>query len=57
MVARVITGSTIHPLSRSSTTDANVGGGSPFSADSRVTRSTSPPMVDGRKFPTNRPAR
>ncbi len=50
-------GSTIHPDMRSSTTDANGAAESPVSAPSRVTRNTSPPTVDGRKFPTNRLAR
>ena len=38
----VMTGSTSQPVSRSSTTEANVPGDSPVSRDSRLTRSTSP---------------
>ncbi len=56
-VARLMTGSTTHPVSRSSTTDANERGRSPLCADNLVTRSTSPPIVVGRKFETNNPAR
>ena len=52
-----MTGSTIQPVSRSSTTDANDRGVSPLPPDRRVTRSTSPPIVVGRKFETNSPAR
>ena len=53
----VMTGSTSQPVSRSSTTDANVPGDSPVSRDRRLTRSTSPPMVVGSTFDTNWPAR
>ncbi len=52
------TGRTIQPVSRSITTEANTE--VPGTVDelvSRLTRSTSPPMVEGRKFPTNWPAR
>ena len=38
-------------------TDANEPGRSPFPEDTRVTRSTSPPMVDGRKLETNMAAK
>ena len=50
-------GSTSQPLRRSSTTEANEPGDSPLPAERRVMRSTSPPIVEGRKFPTNNPAR
>ena len=55
--ATVMTGRTSHPVSRSSTTDANVAGVSPVSRDSRLTRNTSPPIVVGRTLETNCPAR
>ena len=54
---RVITGSTSQPVSRSSTTEANDAADSPFSFESRDTRSTSPPIVVGSTFDTNNPAR
>ncbi len=54
--AMVMTGRTSHPVSRSSTTEAKVPGDSPVSRDSRLTRSTSPPMVVGSTFDTNWPA-
>ena len=52
------TGRTIQPVSRSITTEAKTE--VPGTGDeelSRLTRSTSPPIVEGRKFPTNWPAR
>ena len=56
-VTSEITGSTSQPVSRSSTTEAKLRGDSPLPAARRLTRSTSPPMVVGRKFETNSPAR
>ncbi len=53
----VMTGSTTQPVSRSSTTEANVPGLSPFSLDRRDTRTTSPPMVLGSALETNWPAK
>ena len=50
-------GSTTNPVSRSSTTAAHASVVFPVSADDRLTRRTSPPIVDGRRFPTNWPAR
>lgn len=47
-----MTGSTTIPLSRSSTTDANGTAQLPISRVNRRTRSTSPPIVDSKKFPT-----
>jgi hypothetical protein len=55
--AKVMRGSTTHPLSRSRTTEAKVAGVSPFSWESRETRTTSPPMVVGSTLETNWPAR
>jgi hypothetical protein len=52
----VMTGRTSQPVRRSSTTEANVPGDSPVSLLSRLTRSTSPPIVVGRTLETNWPA-
>ena len=51
-----MTGSTTHPVSRSSTTEAKLSGLRPSRATSRLTRSTSPPMVVGSTLATNWPA-
>ena len=53
----VMSGSTSQPVRRSSTTEAKVSGVSPFSAERRLTRKTSPPIVVGRTFDTNWPAK
>ena len=50
-------GSTTQPLTRSSTTDANEPGVSPVVAPNRLTRTTSPPIVEGSTLLTNIPAR
>ena len=53
----VMTGSTIQPVSRSRTTEANVVGVCPLSRASRETRRASPPMVLGNTLPMNWPAK
>ena len=53
----VRSGSTTKPLSRSMTTDAKAMSPVPVDFAARLTRSTSPPMVDGSTLPTNWPAR
>jgi hypothetical protein len=56
--ARVRSGSTIQPVSRSITTEAKTEvHGTVEELVRRLTRRTSPPIVEGRKFPTNWPAR
>ncbi len=50
-------GRTTKPVSRSSTTAAKASVVLPVSAEERLMRRTSPPIVDGRRFPTNCPAR
>ena len=50
-------GRATNPVSRSSTTDANATSRAPMSRAVRVTRSTSPPTVDGSTLPTNWPAK
>ena len=50
-------GSATKPLSRSMTTDANAMSLAPVVFAARLTRSTSPPIVDGSTLPTNCPAR
>ena len=50
-------GSATKPLRRSMTTDANAMSPVPVVFVARLTRRTSPPMVDGRTLPTNCPAR
>ena len=53
----VRSGSATKPLSRSMTTDAKATSPAPVDLAARLTRSTSPPIVDGSTLPTNWPAR
>ena len=53
----VMAGSTIQPVSRSSTTEAAEASVLPVYFDRRAMRSTSPPMVVGRALETNWPAK
>ena len=46
-------GSATKPVSRSSTTDPKAIGEESTVVEARETRSTSPPIVDGRTLPTN----
>ena len=51
----VITGKTSHPLNRSKTTEVKLIGPSSVSFVNRLTLTTSPPTVVGRKLETNCP--
>jgi hypothetical protein len=51
------TGSATNPLSRSMATEANDTGAEPVDLAPRLTRRTSPPIVEGSRFPTNWPAK
>jgi Tfp pilus assembly protein PilV len=53
----VSSGSATKPLRRSMTTDAKATSPVPVDFVARLTRRTSPPMVDGSTLPTNWPAR
>ena len=46
-------GNATNPVSRSSTTDPKAIGEESTVVEARETRSTSPPIVDGRTLPTN----
>ena len=50
-------GSAMNPESRSKTTEANETLPEPVVVAPRLTRTTSPPIVEGSTFPTNCPAK